>query len=536
MLRFFRGGYRRLGPRYPRAVLTLQLQAAHIVVLAGIGLLSIYQPLTGHFGKVLLVGELLMVIENALAYRFMSRLLACVDPWLQGDHSAPAAAEAWRGLAELPSRFARRWKLVPVAVNVIPFCLFVTWDLRLAWHSFFFLFAGGLVALAYGLFLRFFANELALRPVIEDVSRDLPEDFDLGRAGISLRARLLLALPLLNVIAGVTVAGLSTDGTATLPDLGLDVAVAVAVAFTLSLELTLLLARSVADPISQLRRATEQVARGDLAVRVPVASTDETGRLAQTFNYAVSGLQERQRLREAFGAYVDPGIAERVLAEGVDLQGEEVEVSVLFVDIRDFTALAERSSAAELVGVLNAFFDTVVPIITEHGGHANKFVGDGLLGVFGAPDRRPDHADRAIAAAIAIARLVRARTGDMGIAGIGIGVNSGPVIAGTVGGGGRVEFTVIGDPVNTAARVEEATRISGDEVLVTAGTVSLARKDFGGWIERPPLPLKGKAEPAILFAPRVLADPVGTMGPDATLPDADRAAADVPGRRAAGAR
>jgi adenylate cyclase len=503
MPRVFRAAYRRLGPRYPRAVLALQLQAAHLVVLGGIGLLTIYLPMHGHFWRVLAAGELLMLVENALAYRFMSKLLRCADPWLAGERTPVRAAEAWRGLAELPSRFARKWKSVPLGVNVVPFCLFVTWDLGLEWHSFFFLFAGGLVTLIYGVFLRFLANEVALRPVIEDVSRELPADFDLGPAGISLRARLLLALPLLNVIAGVVVAGLSTSGAVTLSDLGLDVAVAVAVAFTISLELTLLLARSVVDPIAQLRRATDRVARGDLDVHVPVASTDETGRLAQSFNFAVAGLAERERLREAFGAYVDPAVAERVLAEGAALEGEEVEVSVLFVDIRGFTAMAERASATELVGRLNEFFETVVPVLVEHGGHANKYVGDGLLGVFGAPVRHSDHADRAVAAALAIARLVRERwKGDLEI---GIGVNSGPVIAGTVGGGGHIEFTVIGDPVNTAARVEEATRLSGDELLVTGATLALAERDVGGWVERPALPLKGKSEPVTLYAPLALA-------------------------------
>lgn len=520
MLRLLRAGYRRLGPRYPRVALWVQLQGGHLVVLAGVGLLTIYQPLDGHFWSVLLFAEALMLVENALAARFTSRLLRRVDPWLGGDHSPQAAAEAWRALAELPSRFARKWKAVPVLVNVVPFCLYVTWRLDLPGYSFFFLFAGGLVALVYGLFLRFLANEIALRPVIEDVSRDLPEDFELGPAGISLRARLLLALPLLNVIAGVIVAGLSTSGTVRLSDLGLDVAVAVAVAFTFSLELTLLLAGSLVDPIARLQRATARMARGDLGVRVPVISTDETGRLAQSFNYAVAGLAERERLREAFGAYVDPDIAERVLAEGVALEGEEVEVSVLFVDIRDFTALSERASARELVGRLNAFFETVVPCIAEHGGHANKFVGDGLLAVFGAPDRRPDHADRAVACALSIARLVRAGVGPHppGDMQIGIGVNSGPVVAGTVGGGGRVEFTVIGDPVNTAARVEEATRVSGDDVLVTAETVGRVARDFGGWIERPSMPLKGKSELVTLYAPRALSAPEGAPAESARGP------------------
>src|SRR5581483_7816709 len=128
------------------------------------------------------------------------------------------------------------------------------------------------------------------------------------------------------------------------------------------------------------------VAAGDLSVRVPVTGTDETGQLAGSFNEMMRGLQERETLHEAFGVFVDPQLADRVLAEGTDLQGEEVEVSVLFLDIREFTSFAERSSAREVVARLNEFFSEVVPVLHHHGGHANKFVGDGLLGVFGAPD------------------------------------------------------------------------------------------------------------------------------------------------------
>jgi adenylate cyclase len=214
----------------------------------------------------------------------------------------------------------------------------------------------------------------------------------------------------------------------------------------------------------------------------------------------VNGLREREQLREAFGAFVDPTLADRVLAEGTVLQGEEVEVTVLFLDIRGFTAFAERAGAAEAVARLNEFYELVVPVIAEHGGHANKFVGDGLLAVFGAPDTLADHADRCVAASLAIARKVEERNG--GRVSIGIGVNSGVVVAGTVGGGGRVEFTVIGDVVNTAARVEEATRQTGDVILITAATRALLREDHGALDPRPSMPLKGKRELVELFALR----------------------------------
>jgi class 3 adenylate cyclase len=134
-----------------------------------------------------------------------------------------------------------------------------------------------------------------------------------------------------------------------------------------------------------------------------------------------------------------------------------------------------------------------VPVLVKHGGHANKFVGDGLLGLFGAPERLPDHADRGVAAALDIAAVVRRAYG--GRLRIGIGVNSGPVVAGTIGGGGRVEFTVIGDTVNTAARVETLTRQTDDTVLITEATRRLLRRDHGGFAERGTVALRGRSEP-----------------------------------------
>jgi class 3 adenylate cyclase len=154
-----------------------------------------------------------------------------------------------------------------------------------------------------------------------------------------------------------------------------------------------------------------------------------------------------------------------------------------------------------VVAQLNEFWEFVVPILLRHGGHANKFIGDGLLAVFGAPEHLPDHADRALAAALEIASEVARRY--RASLGVGIGVNSGSVIAGTVGGGGRVEYTVIGDAVNTASRVEAATRETGDRVLITDSTKQLLRSSAVELLECAPVELKGKREPVTLWAPRV---------------------------------
>ena len=200
-------------------------------------------------------------------------------------------------------------------------------------------------------------------------------------------------------------------------------------------------------PIRDLAEGTERVAAGDYSQRLPVVQDDDLGALAASFNRMQAGLAERQRLQAAFGTYVDPGLAARLLEQGDDVfTGERREVTVMFVDIRDFTPFAEANTAEDTVARLNALFDIVVPAVVDAGGHVNKFLGDGALAVFGAPNDLADHADAAVSAAVLIERLVAERfDGELRI---GIGINTGVVIAGTIGGGGKLEFTLIGDTVN----------------------------------------------------------------------------------------
>ncbi len=212
-----------------------------------------------------------------------------------------------------------------------------------------------------------------------------------------------------------------------------------------------------------------------------------------------TGLAERARLREAFGTYLDRDVADYILSEGFSEQGDEVEVSILFCDVRDFTRFAATAEAIQVVAALNDLFEVVVPIVAEHGGHVDKFEGDGLLAVFGAPQPYRDHAERAINVACEISRRVN-REGEAGRLRVGVGVNSGTVVAGSVGGGGRLNFSVIGDAVNIASRVEGATRQVDEDVLITGGTRDRLAAGSGfrsiGFQE-----LKGVDEPVELFAP-----------------------------------
>jgi class 3 adenylate cyclase len=348
--------------------------------------------------------------------------------------------------------------------------------------------------------LRYLGLELGTRPLLEAIGQSLGGAVPIDVVGVSLHRRLLVTVPMVTWGTAVLVGGLLTANTRDFHMIGRAGLISLGVTGAVSTWLSFVLADAVSGPIVDLRDATRRVAEGDLDVRVRVASTDETGELAASFNAMVAGLGERERLREAFGAFVDPTLTERVLAEGADLHGEEVEASILFLDVRDFTTFAERAPAREVVATLNRLYDAVVPAILRHGGHANKFIGDGLLAVFGAPERQPDHAARAVAAAREISRLVPERLG--GELRVGVGVNSGRVLVGTIGGGGRRDFTVIGDTVNTAARVEAATRVTGDDVLITQATLRALGGDGDGFEERPSAPLKGKAESVRLYAPR----------------------------------
>jgi adenylate cyclase len=492
--------YRRLGPRYFAAYLAWELFSALFVALGTVGIFSLYQRLTDdQLRTIVLFSCATVLVALGAGFTKIRRSSRPLREWVEGERGERGAPEAWRTAVGLPLEFVTRQWWQPVVLIILPTSIFIPIYLKLPAYSGLVIAAGTAVAVAYAAILHFFASELALRPVIEEIAPHLPKSFSGENVGAPLRWKLLGALPLINVITGVIVSGLSADQRGQISQLGLDVAAAVVVAFTISLELTLLVTRSVLSPVSDLVKVTERVRAGDLSARAPLMSGDEMGVLARGFNAMLDGLQERERLREAFGSYVAPDVAERVLSEGTMLEGEEVEVSVVFVDICNFTAFAERASARETVTYLNDFFDLVVPILDKHRGHANKFIGDGVLGVFGAPERLRDHADRALEAACEIAIAVDERYRSE--LGMGAGINSGPVSAGSIGGGGRLEFTVVGDAVNVAARVERATRELGDRVLLTEATRCLLTRDGIPLEPRGTVPLKGKSDPVPIWAP-----------------------------------
>jgi adenylate cyclase len=495
----FERWYRRLAERYPGVAVAAALRLQHPVFVATVAVLALFVPLSlTEFLELSLAAMAGQSLYNFFTLRHFRRQLRPLVEWIAGQRSAESTRRAWAEAASVPYRLLRLWVFGGYpAVAIVGWTLFAAWRLELPAWGIPVLLAAAVVGTAYSNIFAFFLLERAFRPVVDDVGEHLDDEVEAEAMSLPLRRRLLAAVPALNVISGVVVVGAAApDGG--MERLALALLFSLAVALTFSFALSYLLAGSVTAPIDRLRAGTETVASGDLNERVPVAAGDEMGELTSAFNSMVGGLQERERLRDAFGTFVDPDLAERVARDGINLEGDEVDLSVLFMDVRGFTAFSEQAAATEVVARLNALYEVVVPVILRHGGHANKFIGDGLLAIFGAPGRLPDHADRALAASVDIIDCVEEQfAGDLRV---GVGVNSGSAVVGTVGGGGRLDFTVIGDTVNTAARVESATRDTGDDILITEATRSRLRGAQHRLAERPPMSLKGKGEAVRVFA------------------------------------
>ncbi|PQM49426.1 adenylate/guanylate cyclase domain-containing protein [Mycobacterium talmoniae] len=348
-------------------------------------------------------------------------------------------------------------------------------------------------------------SERVLRPVAVSALRaGLPENVQ--APGVMWRQLLTWTLstgvPLLAIVLAVV-----ADKTALLqasPEkLFTPILLMALVALAIGLASTVLVAMSIADPLRQLRWALGEVQRGNYNAHMQIYDASELGLLQAGFNDMVRDLAERQRLRDLFGRYVGEDVARRALERGTELGGQERDVAVLFVDMVGSTQLAATRPPSEVVNLLNEFFRVVVDTVGRHGGFVNKFQGDAALAIFGAPIEHPDAAGAALAAA---RELHDELLPVLGATEFGIGVSSGRAIAGHIGAQARFEYTVIGDPVNEAARLTELAKLENGHVLASAIAVSGAldaealRWDVGEIVD-----LRGRTVPTQLARPLNLA-------------------------------
>ncbi len=401
--------YRRLGRYYPAVFLTVELQSAFLVAAGTLAVFSFYYESVA--SKYLIIFAITMGLSALAIGYVLFRSLPLTRPiqrWIGGERDPESTGEAWGAAVSLPLDLVKRYVAIPILVVNVPVAVVSVLILDLSWFAGIPFFIGGLLSIGYATMLHYLAVEVGMRPVILDISATMQSPPKLRRPMLSLRSRLLATLPLINVITGMIVAAFTSDGGGA-AELGVNVLIALAVAFTVSFELTVLFTRSILRPIEDLEAATERIRQGRFDAHVPVTTADEIGELSTAWNQMIDGLSERERLREAFGTYLDEEVARYIISEGYDPDGAEVEVSILFCDVTDFTRTAATADATEVVRRLNELFEAVVPIISRHRGHVDQFIGDGLMAVFGAPERMEDHADRAVQCGVEIARTINSR-------------------------------------------------------------------------------------------------------------------------------
>ena len=349
--------------------------------------------------------------------------------------------------------------------------------------------------------LAYLVSERTLRPI---TALALAARESEGSVAPGVRDRLLFAwslgtgVPMLGVLV-VSVAGLVKPGVEAEYVAGAGVFLG-AVAIAVGLLVTVITAQSIADPLTSMREAMERIRGGDFEASVAVDDASEVGRMQAEFNRMAEGLRERERIRDLFGRQVGRHIAREALRRGVRLGGEEREIGAVFVDLVGSTSMALAMPPTEVVRLLNRFFRVVIEVVETEDGLVNKFEGDAALCVFGAPADHEDPAGAALRAARLLAARLQAEVPEVGF---GIGISAGSAVAGNVGSEQRFEYTVIGDPVNEAARLCELAKERPEPVLAAEAALERASEaEREAWEVGERTVLRGRLEATGLASPR----------------------------------
>jgi adenylate cyclase len=419
------------------------------------------------------------------------RRLAGIADWLAED-VAPTPAqqlEVLRGPQRLASEIGLIWALAVVIFGLLNMTASIGVGLRVAAVVAF----GGITTVAV-------AYLLAERILREAAGRALSASPHPQQIAQSVAVRQVLTwvfgtgVPLLGLVVIGLVA--AANGAGTRNEMVRSIVILGAAALAVGLLTTVVAARATADPVVSVRKALSRIERGELDASVPVYDGTDLGLLQAGFNRMAEGLREREQLRDLFGRHVGSDIAKHALREGVALGGEQREVAVLFVDLVGSTTLAEHRAPADVVGVLNRFFALVIGAVEQQGGVINKLAGDAALAVFGAPTPLADSAARALRAARDVAGRFRVELVDCDL---GVGVSSGLVVAGNIGTASRLEYTVIGDPVNEASRLTELAKSLPNRVAASGVVVAAAGDEAVNWASDGQVTLRGRTAPTAVY-------------------------------------
>jgi adenylate cyclase len=345
----------------------------------------------------------------------------------------------------------------------------------------------------------YLVTEFALRPVAAQAleAGPPPRRLAAGIMGRTMTVWFLSSLPVIGILlTGVFALSLRN---LTETQFGFAVMILAVIALFVGFVLMWILSWLTATPVRMVRAALKHVEQGDLDCNVVVFDGTELGELQRGFNSMVAGLRERERVRDLFGRHVGREVAAAAELRRPKLGGEERHVAVIFVDIIGSTQLVTGQPATEVVDLLNRFFAVIVEEVDRHHGFVNKFEGDAALAVFGAPNHLDNPEDEALAAGRAISRRIR---DEVPKCEAGIGVASGEAVAGNVGAKERFEYTVIGEPVNEAARLCELAKSTPSHLLASSQTVQHASEsERGHWTFGDTVTLRGHDEPTRLALP-----------------------------------
>ena len=303
---------------------------------------------------------------------------------------------------------------------------------------------------------------------------------------------------LYNVIIAVSIDKVQIE------DILVNVTILMGVLLALGIFFTYIISRSYQKPLVEMKNATGEIRKGNYKTGIQVISNDEVGNLGESINEMAIGLKEKEFIKDTFGKAVDPRVRDHLLKGNIEMGGSLCKATILFTDIRGFTPMSEKYPPQTIVYLLNQFFEQMSSCIEKEGGLVNKYIGDAILAVFGAPMELKNHADAAIRAALAMLKerdRLNEQLESQGYPVIksGIGIHSGEVLAGNIGSHTRMEYTVIGDVVNVASRVEKLCKHAGRDLLITEAAIRKLEGHYG-LKAFTKAKIRGKTESIVLYS------------------------------------
>jgi adenylate cyclase len=275
-------------------------------------------------------------------------------------------------------------------------------------------------------------------------------------------------------------------------------------AILISIPAALMISHKASKPLKDLQAGVSRISAGDLDTPVPVAARDEFGEVAVAVNAMAAGLKERDRVKSTFAHYVSQQVMDSILQSGgeIRLSGDRRRITVLFCDIRGFSTISEKLAPEKVVKLLNEYFESMVEVIFRNQGTLDKFIGDGMMVLFGAPKDDPYQEEHAMRTAIEmqeeLRRLAEKWKGEGVVIRSGVGINSGPAVVGNIGSSRRMDYTAIGDTVNLASRLESATKDLGVGILVSEYTYIALKGNFR-FKEMGSIRVKGRTDPILTY-------------------------------------